>query len=149
MTIITHVLLTAAGAQLLHLDQTNTLYAYFFGVALDLDHLIKMPLYTKKYGLTRAKHYPWRTPLQEPVSLLWIIPLSMFLGTAVPVIFFIGHLLLDYTVSYVKRPFFPFVDYQTRGFFTKVINTKQDKLLEVFVATLLICLNLILALTKK
>ena len=79
MTFFTHTLLTAAGIQILSLDPKDIILAYAFGVGADLDHLIKLPAYIQKYGFKKVRHYHWRTSLQEPVSLLWIIPLSIYI----------------------------------------------------------------------
>jgi hypothetical protein len=145
MTIFTHILLTTAGAQALGLHGTELVLAYGFGVAVDVDHLVKLPLYLKKNGLKNEKFYHWRTSLQEPISLLWILPLSIFLRTVVPVIFFIPHLLLDYLVSYEKRPLFPFHSVTTRGFLPNV----SDGLKEIITVIILVCLNLFLFLIKR
>ena len=149
MTFASHALFTALGVQLLSLHGQDIALAYIFGVAIDLDHIIKAPLYFKKYGFKSTTHYNWRTPLQEPISLLWIIPLSIYLSTYIPVIFFLGHLFLDYLVSYVKKPFFPFNKYKTHGFLSNIDDAKKDKLAETITAIILICSNLILILIKK
>ncbi len=108
--------MTTLGVQALGLQGSDIALAYTFGYGIDLvDHPIKLPLYLKKNWTRNEKHYHWRTPLQEPIALLWIIPLSFYLGTYVPALFFISHFALDYLVSYDKRPFFPFSMYTTRG----------------------------------
>lgn len=116
MTILPHLALTTLGVQALGLEGRDVVLAYAFGYGIDLvDHPIKLPLYLKKNGRRNETHYHWRTPLQEPVALLWIIPLSVWLGTAVPALFFISHFALDYMVSYEKRPFAPFSQWSTEG----------------------------------
>jgi hypothetical protein len=116
MTIVPHLLMTTLGVQLLGLEGKDVVLAFAFGYGIDLiDHPIKLPLYLKKNGTKNEKHYHWRTPLQEPIALLWIIPLSIYLRTYVPALFFISHFFLDYLVSYEKRPFFPFSMYTTKG----------------------------------
>lgn len=145
MTILTHILLATAGVQAFGLQGTDIALAYGFGVALDVDHALKLPLYLKKNGLKNEKFYHWRTSLQEPVSLLWIVPLSFFIRSIIPVIFFIPHLVLDYLVSYEKRPLFPFHSVTTRGIFPNV----SDGLKEIITVILLVCLNLFLFLTKR
>ena len=139
MTIITHILVTTVGVRFLHLTGSEAVLAYIFGVVIDLDHFIKLPLYFKKHNFKirdilqkpfpKEKHYNWRTSLQEPVALLWIIPLSIFLKTPAPVIFFAGHLILDYLMSYQKLPFYPFSDFRTKGFFIGI----PDMIKEVFI----------------
>ena len=116
MTIIPHLLVTTLGVQVLGLQGSDIALAYTFGYGVDLvDHPIKLPLYLKKNGTKNEKYYHWRTPLQEPVALLWIIPLSVYLHTPVPVVFFLSHILLDYMISYDKRPWYPFSMYTTKG----------------------------------
>src|SRR3990167_4680960 len=96
MTIVTHIAMTAAGVQMFGLKGMDVVWAYIFGVVVDLDHVIKIPLYLKKYGLKKVRHYNWRTPLQEPVALFWILPFSVYISSYAPVIAFCGHLMLDY-----------------------------------------------------
>lgn len=142
MTIIPHLLLTTLGVQVLQLHGSDVVLAYAFGYGIDLvDHPIKLPLYLKKNGTKNEKHYHWRTPLQEPVALLWIVPLSVYLASVVPVVFFISHLLLDYMISYEKRPFFPFHPYATKGILPKV----SDGLKEWAVVIVVGALNLTVA----
>ena len=127
MTIVPHLLLTTAGIQLLGLEGKDIVLAYTFGYGIDLvDHPIKLPLYLRKNGKKNEKHYHWRTPLQEPVALLWIIPLSFYLGTYVPALFFMSHFALDYMVSYEKRPFYPFSTYSTEGVLQGISDTKKE-----------------------
>lgn len=127
MTILPHLLLTTLGLQVLGLEGKDVALAYAFGYGIDLvDHPIKLPLYLKKNGRTNEKHYHWRTPLQEPVALLWIVPLSVYLGTYVPVVFFMSHLLLDYFVSYEKRPLYPFSTFTTEGFLPRVSDSAKE-----------------------
>ncbi|MFI5252351.1 MAG: hypothetical protein ACHQQQ_07980 [Bacteroidota bacterium] len=141
MTLFPHLLLTTVGIQVLGLEGKDIVLAYTFGYGIDLvDHPIKFPLYYKKNGTKNEKHYHWRTPLQEPIALLWIIPLSIYLGTYVPALFFISHFFLDYCVSYEKRPFFPFSSYTTEGLFTRYSDTVKE------VWTCGICLVFIIAL---
>ena len=127
MTILPHLLLTTVGVQALGLQGTDIILAYSFGYGIDLiDHPIKLPLYLRKNGKKNEKHYHWRTPLQEPIALMWIIPLSIYLGTYVPALFFISHFVLDYMVSYEKRPFYPFSPYSTEGILTKYSDAKKE-----------------------
>ena len=127
MTILPHLLLTTVGVQVLGLEGKDVVLAYTFGYGIDLvDHPIKLPLYLKKNGKKNEKHYHWRTPLQEPVALLWILPLSFYLGTYVPALFFMSHFLLDYMVSYEKRPFYPFSEYSTEGLLRKYGDTQKE-----------------------
>jgi len=140
MTFISHTLVTTAGVQILHLQGYEFYLAYIFGVLIDFDHILKAQLYFSKNKFNKEKHYHWRTSLQEPVALLWIIPLSIFINSMVPIIFFTSHLLLDYFVNYNKLPFYPFSKYSTKGLSTKVSNiTKEALIISIF-----LCINLIL-----
>jgi len=130
VTILPHLAVTTLGVQLLGLQGSDIALAYAFGYGIDLvDHPIKLPLYLKKNGRNNETHYHWRTPLQEPVALLWIIPLSFYLGTAVPALFFISHFVLDYMVSYEKRPFAPFSPWSTEGILTGFSDTAKEVVL--------------------
>jgi len=129
MTFISHALVTTAGVQILHLQGYELYLAYMFGVLIDFDHILKTRLYFSKNKLKKEKHYHWRTSLQEPVALLWIIPLSIFINSIVPIIFFTTHLLLDYFVSYNKLPLYPFTKYSTKGLITNV----SDRIKEILV----------------
>jgi hypothetical protein len=134
MSIITHVLATTLGVKLFKLHGRNGLLAYLFGVAVDLDHLIKAPFYLRSVGFQRKKGYYWRSSLQEPIALLWIVPLSIFLGTWVPVGFFLIHVTMDYLVRYEKMPWYPYSTRVTRGFFPQI----PDRVKEFTLATLLL-----------
>ncbi len=115
MFIITHILASTALIKLLHLSTVyEIVLAIIFGVLIDADELIKLPRYLKwNYAKKRFKFlapFYRRTPLQEPVSLLWIIPVAIYFSTPVPVIFFAVHVAMDYLKYYEKRPFYPFID---------------------------------------
>lgn len=127
MTLVPHLLLTTLGVQALGLEGREVVLAYTFGYGIDLvDHPIKFPLYYKKNRFKNEKHYHWRTALQEPVALLWIVPLSVYLGTMVPALFFISHFFLDYLVSYEKKPLFPFSNVTTRGMLPNVSDLLKE-----------------------
>ena len=127
MTILPHLLLTTVGVQALGLEGRDIVLAYTFGYGIDLvDHPIKLRLYLRKNGKKNETNYHWRTPLQEPVALMWIIPLSLFLGTPVPALFFVSHFLLDYLAGYEKRPFYPFSAYSTEGMLTRYSDGAKE-----------------------
>jgi hypothetical protein len=73
------------------------------------------------------------------VALLWILPLSYFLGTIVPVVFFAIHVAMDYSVRFEKMPFYPYSAYVTRGWLTGI----SDKVKERVLFTLLLVLNIV------
>ena len=144
MSIITHVLATTLGVKLFHLGGRNAVLAYLFGVAVDIDHLIKAPYYLRAVGLRSEKDYYWRSSLQEPVALLWIVPLSLLLGTWVPVFFFLVHVGMDYLVRYEKMPWYPFSTNITRGWLIGV----PDRIKELTLAGILLCSNIFLLLKR-
>lgn len=140
MTIFTHVLATTLGVRAFDLHGRDAVLAYVFGVAVDIDHLIKAPFYLRAVGMRNEKGYYWRSSLQEPVAFLWIIPLCLYLGTAVPALFFAIHLAMDYAVKYEKMPWYPYALTVTRGSLT----TLPDGAKELVLATVLACSNLFL-----
>jgi hypothetical protein len=145
MTILPHLLLTTLGVEALGLQGTDVVLAYTFGYGIDLvDHPIKLPLYLKKNGRKNEKHYHWRTPLQEPVALLWIIPLCFYLRSYVPALFFMSHVFLDYLVSYEKRPLFPFSPWATEGW----LRGYSDMSKEIWVSAISGTLAIILAVIR-
>jgi hypothetical protein len=139
MTIVTHALATTLGVRVLKLTGSDAVLAYVFGVGVDIDHVIKAPFYWRA-GLRKERGYYWRTSLQEPVALLWIIPLCFFLGTWVPVLFFLIHLAMDYSVGYEKMPWYPYSPLVTQGILVGV----SDKAKEAILIVVLLCTNLLL-----
>jgi membrane-bound metal-dependent hydrolase YbcI (DUF457 family) len=146
MTIFPHLLLTTVGVQALGLQGSDAALAYAFGYGIDvIDHPIKLPLYMRKNGKKNEKHYHWRTPFQEPIALAWIIPLSAYLGTYVPAVFFVSHFALDYMVSYEKRPWYPFSTYTTEG----VLRGMTDPAKEIWTCAISAALIAIMALAGR
>lgn len=139
MTIVTHVLATTLGVRVLKLTGSDAVLAYVFGVGVDIDHAIKAPFYWRA-GLRKERGYYWRTSLQEPVALLWIVPLCFFLGTWVPALFFLIHIAMDYSVGYEKMPWYPYSPLVTQGFLVGV----SDKAKEAILIVILLCTNLLL-----
>lgn len=141
MTIFTHILVTTIGVKALHLHGAEIPLAYAFGVAIDIDHVIKLPYYLKAVGLKEKKMgYYWRSSLQEPVGLFWIIPLCFFIGSWVPALFYGMHLCLDYSVRFEKMPLYPYSKWVTRGWLTNV----PDKTKEICVFATGLCLLIFL-----
>ena len=140
MKMVTHVLATTAGVQALHLHGSDALLAFAFGVAIDVDHAIKAPFYLKAVGWKNKLGFYWRSSLQEPVALLWIIPLCLFLHTWIPIPFFLFHIAMDYSVRFEKMPFYPYSTYVTRGWLLGVSDGLKEGILFAF----LVCTNLLL-----
>jgi len=138
MTIITHVLATTLGVRALRLHGRQAVLAYVFGVGVDIDHLLKAPFYLRAVGLQRKKDYYWRSSLQEPIALLWIVPLSLYLRSWVPPLFFVVHVAMDYLVRYEKMPWYPYSTRVTRG----ILTALPDRVKEVALITLLVVGNL-------
>src|SRR5438552_16922243 len=137
MTIVTHALATTLGVRLLKLTGSDVVLAYVFGVGVDLDHVIKAPFYLKAIGLKNERGYYWRSSLQEPVALLWILPLCWFLATVVPLVFFAIHVAMDYSVRFEKMPFYPYSTRVTRGWLTGI----PDRVKEGVLFAVLLALN--------
>ena len=139
MTIVTHFLATTLGVQAMGLEGRERVLAYAFGMGVDVDHAVKAPFYLKAVGLRDKRGYYWRSSLQEPVALLWIIPLCVFLGSVVPIIFFVIHVAMDYSVRFEKMPFYPYSPWVTRGWLTRI----PDKIKEATVFSVLLVLNVL------
>lgn len=137
MTIITHILATTAVVQAMGLTGREAVLAYAFGVAVDVDHVVKAPYYLKAIGLKDKRGYYWRSSLQEPVAFLWVIPLAIALGTVVPVLFLAIHLAMDYSVRYEKMPLYPYSPWVTRGWLTGI----PDRTKEIVVFAVCLLLN--------
>jgi hypothetical protein len=136
MKIGTHLLATTLGVQVLGLTGEQLVLAYTFGMAVDVDHLVKLPFYLRAVGLHDKRGYYWRSSLQEPVALLWILPLCYFLGTIVPALFFMIHLAMDYSVRFEKMPFYPYSAYVTQGWLTNISDKVKERVLFVVLLVL-------------
>jgi len=137
VTLFTHVLATTLGVQAMGLSGRDAALAYAFGVGVDVDHALKAPFYLRAVGLRDRRGYYWRSSLQEPVALLWIVPLCWFLGTVVPLVFFAVHVAMDYSVRFEKMPFYPYSTRVTRGWLTGI----PDRVKEGVVFAVLLVLN--------
>lgn len=134
MKLPTHILATTLGVKALGLHGSDVALAFAFGCGIDIDHLLKLPFYLKSVGLKDRRGYYWRSSLQEPVALLWIVPLSIFLGTIVPIVFFVIHVAMDYSVRFEKMPFYPYSRYVTRGWLLGLSDTVKEAVLFVLLA---------------
>jgi len=137
MTIGTHLLATTLGVQAMGLEGRDRVLAYAFGMGVDIDHAVKAPFYLRAVGLRDKRGYYWRSSLQEPVALLWIVPLCVFLGTLLPILFFAMHVAMDYSVRFEKMPFYPYSPWVTRGWLTSI----PDKVKEGIVFVVLLAAN--------
>ncbi len=145
MKLPTHVLATTLGVKALGLHGGDVALAFAFGCGIDIDHLLKLPFYLKSVGFKDRRGYYWRSSLQEPVALLWIIPLSVFLGTIIPIVFFVIHIAMDYSVRFEKMPFYPYSAYVTRGWLLGL----SDNLKEAVLFVLLACTTSLLFLVAR
>jgi len=141
----THVLATTLGVKAMGLHGGDVALAFAFGCGIDIDHLLKLPFYLKSVGFKDRRGYYWRSSLQEPVALLWIIPLSIFLGTIIPIVFFVIHIAMDYSVRFEKMPFYPYSPYVTRGWLLGL----SDNLKEAVLFVLLACTTSLLFLAAR
>jgi len=145
VTIVTHVLATTLGVQVGRLHGGDVALAYAFGVAVDADHALKAPFYVRSGGFEKRLGYYWRSSLQEPVALLWVVPLAIALGTWVPVVFLLIHMAMDYSVRYEKMPFYPYSRWITRGWLVSVPDWAKEAPLVV----VLLCLNVLAFLNRS
>ena len=129
VTIVTHLLATTLGVQAMGLEGRDRVLAYAFGMGVDVDHAVKLPFYLKAVGLHDKRGYYWRSSLQEPVALLWIVPLCVFLGSVVPIVFFAIHVAMDYSVRFEKMPFYPYSPFVTRGWLTRISDKVKERVL--------------------
>jgi len=139
VTLFTHILATTLGVQAMELHGRDAALAYAFGVGVDVDHVVKAPFYLRAVGLRDKRGYYWRSSLQEPVALLWIVPLSIFLGTVVPLVFFAIHIAMDYSVRFEKMPLYPYSPWVTRGWLTHI----SDRVKEGVLFTVLLTANVV------
>jgi len=130
----THVLATTLGVKAMGLHGGDVALAFAFGCGIDIDHLLKLPFYLKSVGLKDRRGYYWRSSLQEPVALLWIVPLSILLGTIIPIVFFVIHIAMDYSVRFEKMPFYPYSPYVTRGWLLGLSDNLKEGVLFVLLA---------------
>jgi len=145
VTIVTHILATTLGVQVGRLHGGDVALAFAFGVAVDADHALKAPYYIRSGGFEKRLGYYWRSSLQEPVALLWVVPLSIALHTAVPVVFLLIHMAMDYSVRYEKMPFYPYSRWITRGWLLSI----PDWVKEATLVVVLLCLNVLLFLKRS
>ena len=134
MKLPTHVLATTLGVKALGLHGGDVALAFAFGCGIDIDHLLKAPFYLQSVGFKDRRGYYWRSSLQEPVALLWIVPLSIFLGTIIPIVFFVIHVAMDYSVRFEKMPFYPYSPYVTRGWLLGLSDNVKEGVLFVLLA---------------
>jgi len=126
MTIFTHFLVTTLGVQAMGLEGRDKVLAYAFGMGVDIDHVVKAPFYVRAVGLRDKRGYYWRSSLQEPVALLWIVPLCVFLGSVVPLLFFTIHVAMDYSVRFEKMPLYPYSTWVTRGWLVTIPDRLKE-----------------------
>jgi hypothetical protein len=131
VTIVTHFLATTLGVQAMGLEGRDRVLAYAFGMGVDVDHAVKAPFYLRAVGLRDKRGYYWRSSLQEPVALLWIVPLCVFLGSVVPLVFFAIHVAMDYSVRFEKMPWYPYSRLVTRGWLTGIPDKLKEGILFV------------------
>jgi hypothetical protein len=131
VTIVTHFLATTLGVQAMGLEGRDRVLAYAFGMGVDVDHAVKAPFYLRAVGLRDKRGYYWRSSLQEPVALLWIVPLCVFLGSVVPLVFFAIHVAMDYSVRFEKMPWYPYSRLVTRGWLTGIPDKVKEGVLFV------------------
>ena len=115
MIITTHVIATISIGKLLGIQGLSDWFlAFLFGVLIDLDHLKIFRLKYRHNGDWMRffnRELPMRTFLQEPISIFWLAPLSIYLNNPIPMIFWSIHVFMDYLVDGCKKPFWPILNF--------------------------------------
>lgn len=122
MLITTHTIATIGLGKLMGLQTTRDWFlAFLFGVFVDLDHL---KIFRAKYRQNGDwlkffnRELPIRSFLQEPIFIFFVVPLSFYLQTPVPMATWSLHVFLDYLVDGVRKPFWPISNFTlTKGVF--------------------------------
>lgn len=120
MMIISHIVATYFLGKILKFKtKKQWFFAFLFGVGidfLDLPHMIRgiRGFLIGETGFNRGGQYYYRSFVQEPISLLWVIPISIWLKTPIPIIFFILQAGMDFICQFEKRPFWPLLNFSTR-----------------------------------
>ena len=104
MLSITHIAVSLVLIQVLSLDRNNAFIAMVFGVFIDLDHLIGLGSYAKSSGLLPLTDWntlvnpggQWKSLLHNPMALAAVVPMSLVMVVAVPLIFWGVHISMDY-----------------------------------------------------
>lgn len=119
MTFFSHILATFLLGKILKLKTRKQWFlAFLFGVGIDFLDLPHIIVATKGFfqgetGFGHGGQHYYRSFIQEPISLLWVIPLSFWFKSAIPVKFFILQFLMDFVCQFEKRPFWPISDFST------------------------------------
>ena len=115
MLITTHALATIAVGEALGAQTPQSWFlAFLFGVFIDLDHLkIFKPQYRKNGDWKKFFDHrlPMRSFLQDPLSIFWVVPLSFYLKTPIPMAAWSVHVFMDYLVDGCRKPFWPFSNF--------------------------------------
>jgi hypothetical protein len=151
MSSFTHFLAALFFVGLFKLSGKQELIAFLFGVGPDIDEVIQF-VFSKKRQVRVIKRYPFlktnvsRSFFQEPISLLWIAPLSVCLHSWLPVAFFLLHLSLDYPRNFSKRPFYPLWPLEIKGSWPRFFNKVGEGWKEGIAFSFFLILNLLLIL---
>jgi len=120
MLFTTHAVATIGLGKLMGLKTVRDWFlAFLFGVLVDLDHIkIFQQKYLKDGGWRKFfdRELPIRSFLQEPISIFWVVPLSFYLQTSIPMAVWGLHIFMDYLVDGVRKPFWPLSNFTlTKG----------------------------------
>ncbi len=114
MILTIHLAIVLFLIKFLNLQGYDILLAILFGVLIDLDHFF----YYTKWKNDKKRLYNGKVRLhsflQEPISLLWILPLCFIINNYVPLIFWLTAVIPDYLVITPKRPFWPLFNFEKR-----------------------------------
>ncbi|MBN2421816.1 hypothetical protein JXB41_01200 [Candidatus Woesearchaeota archaeon] len=117
MNIFIHLGYTLIFSELLNLSYYNFILAFIFGVLVDLDHVFYYMLrLIKRKKIILLNSYK-KTFVQEAIFYPVVILASIILKSAVPIIFFTLHIVIDYLFVSRSRPFAPFSKLEFKGIF--------------------------------
>ena len=142
MIISSHFLVTFYLSKIMGLSGIDLILAFLFGVFIDIDHFFTIMRITKnpkkiiKILFYNPDKLRLRTPIQEPVSLILILPFSLVIRNYIPLLFWSIHILMDYLCTYEKRPFYPISKYTV-----KIGLIKNGTKTEWIISTLLLIIT--------
>jgi len=115
MLFMSHYAVTEIVSRALGLSGWQLILAYIFGVLVDLDHFfikaVRQNLsYIFKSGFKKTfpRGFYNKTFIQEPIFIIFLWLLGIFIHNFIPAIFLSVHWFLDALYQFEKRPLAPF-----------------------------------------
>lgn len=111
MIITSHFFATTLLAHALSLDKIELVYAYLFGVILDIDHLISSKNrheFLRNGGWKGKNQTNLHTIVHEPIFGFFVLLFSILINSFVPLLFWSLHIFMDSLAISSKQPLRPF-----------------------------------------